>query len=469
MMNNLVYLPVSEMARLISQKRVSPVELAEAHLDRIKAVQPRVNAFITILEQEALEAARQAEREIQAGSYRGTLHGLPAGLKDSLRTRGIRTTNGFKPYENFVPEDSAALTDRLLSAGAYIIGKLNATSLAYDATGGNPFFGDVQNPWKRGYMSGGSSSGSAVAAVTGQCPITVGTDTGGSIRIPAALSGTVGLKPTFGLLSRYGMLAAAPSFDHAGPLVRTVEDCAVVLNALAGHDPRDPGSAQVPLPDYARALQGGIHGLRIGIPRELFWNPIDPEVYAATRQAVDLLATAGASVSEVSAPLLEQTVAIMMPIQQPEAIALFEEIYPRYGSWMPPLLRSCFEQGATTLATAYVQAQERRLALKQQCARLFERVDVLVTPSVPITAPAYGTDGVTMGGRFWDITDILTMCTRPWNVTGHPALSLPCAFSRSGLPIGLQIVGRHFDEATVLRVGHAYQLMTDWHMRRPEP
>ena len=409
MMNNLVYLPVSEMARLISQKRVSPVELAEAHLDRIKAVQPRVNAFITILEQEALEAARQAEREIQAGSYRGTLHGLPAGLKDSLRTRGIRTTNGFKLYENFVPEDSAALTDRLLSAGAYIIGKRNATSLAYDATGGNPFFGDVQNPWKRGHMSGGSSSGSAVAAVTGQCPITVGTDTGGSIRIPAALSGAVGLKPTFGLLSRYGMLAAAPSFDHAGPLVRTVEDCAVVLNALAGHDPRDPGSAQVPLPDYARALQGGIHGLRIGIPRELFWNPIDPEVYAATRQAVDLL------------------------------------------------------------ATAYVQAQERRLALKQQCARLFERVDVLVTPSVPITAPAYGTDGVTMGGRFWDITEILTMCTRPWNVTGHPALSLPCGFSRSGLPIGLQIVGRHFDEATVLRVGHAYQLMTDWHMRRPEP
>ena len=159
----------------------------------------------------------------------------------------------------------------------------------------------------------------------------------------------------------------------------------------------------------------------------------------------------------------------MMPIQQPEAIALFEEIYPRYGSWMPPLLRSCFEQGATTLATAYVRAQERRSALKQQCARLFERVDVLVTPSVPITAPPYGTDGVTMGGRFWDITEILTMCTRPWNVTGHPALSLPCGFSRSGLPIGLQIVGRHFDEATVLRVGHAYQLMTDWHMRRPEP
>jgi aspartyl-tRNA(Asn)/glutamyl-tRNA(Gln) amidotransferase subunit A len=469
MMDDLVYLPVSEMARLISQKQVSPVELAMAHLERIKAVQPKVNAFITILEQEALEAARQAEREIRTGSSRGTLHGLPVGIKDSLRTRGIRTTNGFKLYEDFVPEDNAALTDRLLGAGAYIIGKLNATSLAYDATGGNPFFGDVQNPWKRGHMSGGSSSGSAVAAVTGQCPITVGTDTGGSIRIPAALSGAVGLKPTFGLLSRHGMLAAAPSFDHAGPLVRTVEDCAIVLNALAGYDPRDPGSARVPLPDYARALQGSIDGIRIGIPRELFWNPIDPDVYAAARQAVDQLASAGASVSEVSAPLLEETVEIMMPIQQPEAITLFEDVYPRYGHLMPPLLRSCFEQGAATPATAYVRAQERRVALRQQCARLFEQVDVLLTPSVPITAPAYGTESVTMGGRAWDITDILTLCTRPWNVTGHPALSVPCGFSRGGLPIGLQIVGRHFDDATVLRVGHAYQSMTDWHKRHPAP
>lgn len=464
---DLCFLSVSEAARLVRQKQVSPVELAEAHLARIHELQPKVNAFITVLDDHALAEARRAESEIQAGQYRGPLHGLPAALKDVLPMKGFRTTHGFGPFKDSISDFDAGITERFQTAGAYIIGKLNTTVFAYDGTGTNPFFGDVQNPWKLGHMSGGSSGGSAAAAATGQCSITIGGDTGGSVRIPAGLSGVVGLKPTFGRVTGYGGLQCSQSFDHPGPLTRTVEDCAIVMNAVAGYDPRDPYSVQAPVPDYTKSLHGSVKGVRIGLPRELSQGPRSPEVDSAVSKAIDLLQSSGAEVREVSVPLFSRIMEIMMPLQGPEAMSIFGDLEKEYGASFPPLLKDVFTIGRETPATDYVMAQLERVQLKQQCQEAFEEVDVLITPSNPMPAPAYGPLEYTLAGKTWDITDLLAFYTRPSNVSGHPSMSVPCGFSEDGLPLGMIITGRPLEETTVLQVGHFYQLATDWHTRRP--
>ena len=463
----LCFLSVAEAARLVRQKQVSPVELAQAHLARIHDLQPKLNAFITVLDDHAMAEARRAESEIQAGQYRGLLHGLPAAIKDVFPMKGVRTTHGFGPYRDSVSDFDSGIAERFQAAGAYIIGKLNTTVFAYDGTGANPFFGDVQNPWKLGHISGGSSGGSAVAAATGQCSITIGSDTGGSIRIPAGLSGVVGLKPTFGRISGYGGLQCTQSFDHPGPLTRTVEDCAVVMNAVAGYDPRDPYSAHPPIPDFTQSLHGSVKGVRVGLPRELAQGPRSPEVDSAVSKAVDLLDSAGAEVSEVSVPLLSRIMEIMMPLQGPEAISTFGDLEKEHGSLFPPLLQDLFTIGRETPATDYIMAQLERVQLKKQCEEVFEEVDVLITPSSPIPAPVYGPLEFTLAGKTWEITDILAFYTRPWNVSGHPSMSVPCGFSEDGLPLGMMITGRPFEETTVFQVGHFYQLATDWHKRRP--
>ena len=463
----LCFLSVSEAARLVRQKQVSPVELAEAHLARIHELQPKINAFITVLDDHALSEARRAESEIQAGQSRGPLHGLPAAIKDVLPMKGVRTTHGFGPYKDNISDYDSGITERFQAAGAYIIGKLNTTALAYDGTGANQFFGDVQNPWKIGHMSGGSSGGSAAAAASGQCSMTIGGDTGGSIRIPASLSGVVGLKPTFGRVSGYGSLHCTQSFDHPGPLCRTVEDCAVVMNAVSGYDPRDPASVDAPVPDFTRSLHGSVKGLRIGLPRELAQGPRSPEVDAAVRKAVDLLDSAGAEITEVSVPLLSRIMEIMMPIQGAEAITIFSYIEQEHNSLFPPLLKDVFNIGRETPATDYVHAQLERVQLSRQCAEAFEEVDVLITPSCPMPAPVHGLLEFPLSGKTWDITDVLAFYTRPWNVSGHPSMSIPCGFSEDDLPLGMIITGRPFEEGTVLQVGHYYQLATDWHQRRP--
>jgi aspartyl-tRNA(Asn)/glutamyl-tRNA(Gln) amidotransferase subunit A len=463
----LCFLSVSEAARLVRQKQVSPVELAQAHLARINELQPKLNAFITVLDDHALTEARRAESEIQGGLYRGLLHGLPAAIKDVLPMKGFRTTHGFGPYRDNVSNYDAGITERFQAAGAYIIGKLNTTALAYDGTGANQFFGDVQNPWKIGHMSGGSSGGSAVAASSGQCSITIGGDTGGSIRIPAGLSGVVGLKPTFGRISGYGSLQCSQSFDHPGPLCRTVEDCAIVMNAVAGYDPRDPNCVDAPVPDYTRSLHGSVKGVRVGVPRELAQGPRSPESDAAVGKAIDLLDAAGAHVSDVSVPLLNRVMEIMMPLQGPEAMSIFGDIEMEHGSLFPPLLQDVFRIGRETPATDYVRAQLERIELRKQCQDAFEEVDVLITPANPMPAPAHGLLEFELSGKTWDITDVLAFYTRPWNVSGHPSMSVPCGFSDDGLPLGMLITGRPFEESTVLQVGHFYQLATDWHQRHP--
>jgi aspartyl-tRNA(Asn)/glutamyl-tRNA(Gln) amidotransferase subunit A len=424
----LCFLSVSEAARLVRQKQVSPVELAQAHLARINELQPKLNAFITVLDDHALTEARRAESEIQGGLYRGLLHGLPAAIKDVLPMKGFRTTHGFGPYRDNVSNYDAGITERFQAAGAYIIGKLNTTALAYDGTGANQFFGDVQNPWKIGHMSGGSSGGSAVAASSGQCSITIGGDTGGSIRIPAGLSGVVGLKPTFGRISGYGSLQCSQSFDHPGPLCRTVEDCAIVMNAVAGYDPRDPNCVDAPVPDYTRSLHGSVKGVRVGVPRELAQGPRSPESDAAVGKAIDLLDAAGAHVSDVSVPLLNRVMEIMMPLQGPEAMSIFGDIEMEHGSLFPPLLQDVFRIGRETPATDYVRAQLERIELRKQCQDAFEEVDVLITPANPMPAPAHGLLEFELSGKTWDITDVLAFYTRPWNVSGHPSMSVPLRF-----------------------------------------
>ncbi|HAI99311.1 MAG TPA: Asp-tRNA(Asn)/Glu-tRNA(Gln) amidotransferase GatCAB subunit A, partial [Dehalococcoidia bacterium] len=292
--SEICYASAGELSPLIKNKDISPVEIIDAHLARIEATEPVLNSFITLLADESRAAARQAEQDIQRGNYRGPLHGIPVALKDLYNTAGVRTTSGSRLFDNFIPAEDCTVAARFRDAGAILLGKLNMHQFAYGPTGENPDYGHMHNPWNPEKISGGSSGGSGSATAAGQCTITTGSDTGGSIRIPAALCGIVGLKPTYGLVSRYGLTPLSWSLDHPGPMVRTVEDAALAMNVIAGHDHRDVASARVEIPDYTSALTNDVRGLRIGVPREYFDAPLDPEVAQSVREALDLLESLGA-------------------------------------------------------------------------------------------------------------------------------------------------------------------------------
>ena len=313
----LCYFSASQLSRLIRKKEISPVEVMEAHLSRINALEPTLNSFITLLPDQALAAARQAEKEIQAGRYLGPLHGIPFGLKDLFYVKGIRNTSGSKIYDHFVPDFDSTIALRLKEAGAILVGKLNLHPFAYGTTGENEEYGHMHNPWNPALITGGSSGGSGSAVASGQCTLTMGTDTGGSIRIPGALCGLVGLKPTYGRLSRHGITVLAWSQDHPGPMVRTVEDCALVMNAVAGYDPNDPTSVNLPVPDYTKALTRQIRGLRLGVVKEFFEVPIESKVKELVWAAIDKLGEMGAIVSEISWPIYHYAMSIASTIQQP--------------------------------------------------------------------------------------------------------------------------------------------------------
>ncbi|MFQ5861006.1 MAG: amidase, partial [Dehalococcoidia bacterium] len=303
----LCYLSIAELAPLLAGRQLSPVELVTALLERTEHLEPTLNSYITLLRDEALEAARQTERELAAGEPKGPLHGIPIALKDIIYTRGIRTTGGSKILADFVPHHDATCWTRLREAGAILMGKLNCHEFAWGATSVNPHYGDAHNPWDPSRITGGSSGGSGSAVASGEAVAALGTDTGGSIRMPGSLCGIVGLKPTYGRVSRFGVIPLSWSLDHIGPMCRTVEDCAIMLQALAGHDPRDPGSRNEPVPDYRQALTGDIAGLRIGVPREFFYDGLHPEVEQAVRQALKALEGLGARLEEVSTPWASQT------------------------------------------------------------------------------------------------------------------------------------------------------------------
>jgi aspartyl-tRNA(Asn)/glutamyl-tRNA(Gln) amidotransferase subunit A len=461
------YRSAGELSRLVQSKQLSPVEIIDAHLQRIDATEPILNSFITLLPEEARSAARRAESEIQQGNYRGPLHGIPVGLKDLFNTAGVRTTSGSRIFDNFVPENDCTVAARLREAGGILLGKLNMHPFAYGPTGENPDYGHMHNPWDPDRVSGGSSGGSGSATASGQCVITTGTDTGGSIRIPSALCGIVGLKPTYGLVSRHGMTPLAWTMDHPGPMVRTVEDAALTMNAIAGHDPNDVASAQVVVPDYTKALTGDVRGLRIGMPREYFEAPVDPQVAQAVRDAVGVLESMGAEVTEVSFPMFEYSQPISSAILMAEASACHRDLLRRHGDKLYPPVRLRLEGGLFISAADYLRAQQGRTLLDREARGLLEQVDLLAGPTEPVTAPELGAAQVPVGEDTLGTVAALTQFTRPYNITGFPAISIPCGFSDSGLPIGLQLAGRPFDEVTVLRAAHAYEQATEWHKRRP--
>ncbi len=463
----LCYKSASELSRLIRSGELSPVEVVEAHLTRIEATEPALNSFITLLPEQARNAARRAEAQISAGNYRGPLHGIPVGLKDLFNTAGIRTTSGSRIRDNFIPGEDCTVARRLQQAGAILLGKLNMHQFAYGPTGENFDYGHMHNPWNPERITGGSSGGSGSAAAAGQCAVTMGSDTGGSVRIPAALCGIVGLKPTYGLVSRAGLTPLSWCLDHPGPMVRTVEDAALTMNVIAGYDPADAATAPGETPDYTASLDGSLAGLRIGVPREYFDAPLNPEVAQAVRQAIALLEEMGGIVSEVSLPLFGYSQAISGAILMAEAAAIHREMLAREGHKLDAAVRSRLEAGLFVTAADYVKAQQARSRFNQELARLFREVDLLAGPTEPVTAPPILAQQVAAGDRTVGTTAALTQYTRPYNISGTPAVSVPCGFSEDGLPVGLQLAGRPFDEATVLRAAYAYEQATDWRRRRP--
>ena len=461
------YMGAGDLSKLVQSKEISPVEIVEAHLTRIDATEPVLNSFITLLADQARKSARQAEKDIQAGRYKGPLHGIPVALKDLYNTGGVRTTSGSRIFDTFIPTEDCTVAAKFQQAGAILLGKLNMHQFAYGPTGENPDYGHMHNPWNPDMVTGGSSGGSGSAAAAGQCTITTGSDTGGSIRIPAALCGIVGLKPTYGLVSRYGLSALSWSLDHPGPMTRTVEDTAITMNVIAGHDPKDVASAKVDIPDYTSALTGDVKGLRIGIVKEYFEVPLDPQVRKAVMDAISLLESMGAEIKEVSYPMFNQSQAISSTVLMAEATAYHRDLLEKDGHQLYEPVRQRLEAGLFISAAEYLRAQQARSIFDQQGRRLLDEVDLLAGPTEPVTAPEILASKVMAGEQEVGVVGALTQYTRPYNINGFPAISVPCGFSDDEMPIGLQLAGRPFDELTVLRAAHAYEQANDWHTRRP--
>jgi aspartyl-tRNA(Asn)/glutamyl-tRNA(Gln) amidotransferase subunit A len=468
-MSDLVWNSMTELARLIRAREVSPVEVVQAHLDRIASLDGKIRAYITVMGDSALASARSAEAAVVAGETLGPLHGVPVGLKDLYGTKGVRTTGGSRILANWVPGEDATVASRLAGAGAIVLGKLNMHEFAYGPEGVNPHYGSPWNPWDATAhrICGGSSSGSGAAVAAAICPGALGSDTGGSIRIPASLCGISGIKPTYGRVSRAGVLPLAWSLDHVGPMCRTAADCALMLGAMAGYDPRDPTTSVLPVPDYLSALTGSVKGLRIGLLKAFFMESAADEPRRAVEQALATLEALGASVREVSLDTIALVPGASTAVIAAEAYAYHESWIKKRPEEYGPDVRDRLRLGAFVSGADYVNGQRARALVRASVDAVLAGLDVLVAPATPIAATAVGASETEINGERQPVRLSLIRFTRPFNVTGHPAASIPCGFTTDGLPIGLQIVGRPFDEATVLRVADAYQRATDWHTRRP--
>ncbi len=459
-------LSVARAARALRAREVSPLELTEAYLERIERLNPRLNAYVTVTAERARADARRATDELVAGRARGPLHGIPIGLKDLYETAGIRTTGGAKIHEDHVPAEDCPVARRLRDAGTILLGKLATHEYAYGVTTTNPHFGPTRNPWNPDHIPGGSSGGSGAAIAAGLAVATMGTDTGGSIRMPASVCGVVGLKPTYGRVSKAGVIPLSYLFDHAGPITRTVEDAAIVLNIVAGYDPSDPTTVRTRVPDYTAELGADLRGLRVGVPRAFFFDRLDDDVRASVEDAIGELRRLGAEVRDVTIAGVEAGVGATFGLVLAEAQEIHaESLRTRRSDFGADVLQIL--ENPTPDSATLMLALRARDALAVAMRRVLETVDVLVTPSTAIPAARIGQDTVRLADGEDSILLAMIRCTAPFNATGLPALSLPCGFTREGLPIGLQIAGRPFDEPTVLRVGHAYEQATEWHRRVP--
>lgn len=462
-------LSLTAAADLIRRRRLSPVELVRSVLDRIEANEKAINAYIACYPEEALRQARKVEDAVAQGRPAGPLHGIPVAVKDLFFMAGLPMTGGSRVLADFVPHEDATVIRRLKEAGAILVGKLNLHELAYGVTNDNPHFGPVRNPWNLTRIAGGSSGGAAAAVAASLCLGSLGTDTGGSIRIPAACCGVVGLKPTYGRVSRDGVLPLAWSLDHVGPITMTVEDAALMLQVVAGHDARDLTASALPVPEYSRMLGGDLKGIRLGLVSPIFTDPadVDPAVVAAADAALEVMKCMGAKVVEVTVPLLRHARAAQYLTLAAEASANHSRLLRTRGRELGGDVRRRLELGEFITATQYVRAQQARRRLIQEFSVVFEQTDVLVTPTLPIVAPPLGDQVGAVHRVRKGVQPTLTRFTSPFNLTGLPAISIPCGLDRDGLPIGLQMVGRPFEEAMLLRAAFAYEQASAWHTRRP--
>ena len=453
---------IIETSQLLRERKLSPVELTKNCLAQIERLDPTLNAFITVTAEPAMAQARSAEAEILQGNWRGPLHGIPLALKDLIDTAGVRTTAASALFKDRVPAQDAEIVRRLKNAGAVLLGKQNLHEFAYGGSSMISYYGEVHNPWSSAYITGGSSGGSAAAVAAGLGYGAIGTDTAGSIREPAALCGVVGLKPSYGRVSARGVIPLSLSLDHVGPITRTVSDTAVMLQAIAGFDAEDSNSADMPVAGYVAALDAGPQLMRIGVPRKFFYEDLDPEVASAVEQALELLKTLASHVVEV-----ELDIPTDRTLQTAESYAYHAEFVSRSPELYQPETLRRLRKGAEVSGEEVEQRRRELKQIRNEVHKAFENLDVLVTPTTPVPAPAIAE--LKQNPDLLRPREILLLRnTRPVNVWGLPAISVPCGFTATGLPIGLQIIGPHWGEDKVLQLAYAYEQATAWRKRIPE-
>ena len=456
--NEILDLDVAGLADHLRAKKLSPLEVTKTYLDRIARIDEKIRAYITVTGDDALAAAKRAESEIASGNWRGVFHGVPIGLKDLLYTKGVRTTGGSKILADFRPDFDATSWARLKAQGAVMLGKLNLHEFAYGVTSSNPHWGVCRNPYDLERIPGGSSGGSAAAIVARTAAATIGTDTGGSIRIPASLCGCVGLKPTWSRVSRYGVIPLAYTMDHVGPITRSVRDAALMLNVIAGYDPNDSTSSREPVPGYTANLKAGVNGTRVGVIRELM-DGLSDDAAKSFKAAMKTLTDLGASIDEVSIPTLPSANVINSIATFVDALEYHEEWFRTRPQDYGTDVRRLLEAGMAITGVAYVRAQRARAKIIADALAAMEKHDVLAAPGAAISAPKIAETGGSGGEREprVDVVATILRFTAPFDCTGQPALAIPTGLGSDGLPLSMQIIGRPFDEASVLRVSAAYE------------
>jgi aspartyl-tRNA(Asn)/glutamyl-tRNA(Gln) amidotransferase subunit A len=451
---DLAGLTLKQASDMIRMKAVSPVQLTEACLQRIEKYNRSFNAFITVTKDKALQAAREAETEIQRGRWRGPLHGVPIALKDNIDTAGIRTTGASQVFENRVPDTDAEVARRLKNAGVVLLGKLNLHEFAYGGSSNVTYFGTMHNPWGPDYVTGGSSGGAGIAVASDFCYAALGTDTAGSVRMPSSHCGIVGLKPTYGLVSTRGVLVLSWSLDHVGPMCKTVEDAAIMMNIIAGYDELEPTSVDAPIPDYTRALKTSPSKLRLGIARKPFFDNLNPEVASAMDAAMKVLQKITASTADVDLPPTGNAATLWGS----EAYAYHKPWITQSSEKYQPGTRAQLQRTANANGAEYAQARRDLDLVRREIKKVFTKVDLLIAPTMK-APPALLTAPNAAGGGNNNVA---------FDMYGVPSISVPCGFTSNGLPIGLQISGAHFGEMNVLALAHAYEQATEWHKRKPK-
>ena len=468
--DDLLQLSITEAADMVRRRQVSPVELTEAALAQAERLQPSINSFITLMGDQALAQAREQEAALARGDSPGLLAGIPVGIKDNITVGGVRATVGTKVLADNVAEEDAHVVTLCQQAGAIILGKENLEEFAAGATSNNPHYGAVRNPWALEHIPGGSSGGGGANVASEVTFASLGTDLGGSVRLPGTFCGVVGLKQTYGRVSQRGLMVTSFNGDHIGPMTRSVADAALMLQVMAGYDPLDPSTVPVPVPDYSAALDRGVRGLRMGIPTNHYFDSLDSEVEASVRQAIAALEELGAQPVEVSLPMMKYVGAVRVAAMADSLVTHEPYLESNRDDYGPNVLYRTLA-GQFVLGRDYSKALKVQRLIKEEYARVFQEVDFLVSPTSPVPAPRIDVDTMTLGGEEHRVrgpgSGMISHNTYPGNATGLPAITVPCGFTQSGLPIGLQLMGRPFEEALLFQAAHAYEQVSPAQGKRP--